>query len=468
MKFLPFIFLAVTIPTADGFTLFSPTDPYKPVESKKQSHSYSFVSSGMNGPKVSQRTITLKQAIEIGLSNNSGITAARWDSEAARARRHQAIGQQLPRISLVGSYTHYLDNQRLFPAGLPGDPTLLSKDISSGDIVLTFPIFNGGRLVNQTRAAELLYQASAHDLSRSREELVFNITSIYYTILAQHQVIKSQEFSLNTLEEHVKRIDALMQARKAANVDKLRTEVQLANVHQQLVRERNLIAIQYRILKNLLGTEEYTDTLTLQGDLSIDTSGSVISIDTSITAALNSRDDYLAAKVTVEAQARKIDIAKSSCLPSVYLRGSYGVRSAIGQTVGTGNDLGDAGGVGLSMEMPIFEGGKLLAIVKEQQANLAAAQERLLKIKQQVRFEVESAVLSIQSSRERLNAIMKSIEQAKEGYRIEQQKYNLGNGAIVDVLDAQNALLESETTYYRVLAEFHIAQAQLKLARGEE
>jgi outer membrane protein TolC len=62
----------------------------------------------------------------------------------------------------------------------------------------------------------------------------------------------------------------------------------------------------------------------------------------------------------------------------------------------------------------------------------------------------------------------KSIALARESLRIEQQKYDLGKGAIVDVLDAQAALLESETTYYRVLSEFHTALAQLKFAIGEE
>jgi outer membrane protein TolC len=59
------------------------------------------------------------------------------------------------------------------------------------------------------------------------------------------------------------------------------------------------------------------------------------------------------------------------------------------------------------------------------------------------------------------------VEQAEEGYGIEQDKYNLGKGTIVDVLDAQAALLEAQSTYYRALADHEIAKAQLRLARGE-
>jgi outer membrane protein TolC len=467
MKFIPALFCTGLVAIMSVCTLISPTNASS-LELSFRNDSSLAVSSKDSVPEILPEKMTLEQAIEIGLVNNPEIAAVRWDSEAARARRNQTAGQQFPLIGLIGSYTHFVDNQRLFPAGLPGDPSLLSKNIFSGDITLSFPIFTGGRLVNQKKAADLLYLASEHDLSRSREELVFNITSMYYTILAQEHVIESQAFSLKTLEEHVNRINALMNAQKAAYVDKLRTEVQLANIRQELLREKNLISIQYRILKNLLGSSENSNKFVLQGKLAMDTTEFSVSIDTLIETALKRRTDYLAARANVDAQARRVAIAKSSRFPSLALRGSYGFRAAAGQTLGTGDTHGDVGGVGLIMEMPLFEGGKLLGEVREQQANLAAAQERLRKIEQQVSLEVESAISNIQSSRERLNAIMKSIEQANESFRIEQQKYDLGKGAIVDVLDAQNALLETETTYYRVLAEFHIAQAQLQLARGEE
>ena len=106
------------------------------------------------------------------------------------------------------------------------------------------------------------------------------------------------------------------------------------------------------------------------------------------------------------------------------------------------------------------------AKVREEIAALAAAQERLRKLNLQVRQEVETAILDVDSSSERVRATAKAIEQARESLRIETLKYNLGAGVITDVLDAQTALLLTETTYYRVLADFYTALARLKLAVG--
>ncbi|MBI4776131.1 MAG: TolC family protein [Deltaproteobacteria bacterium] len=411
--------------------------------------------------------MTLKQAVEIALANNPEIAARGWDTTAAEARRGQAVGARLPSLGLAGGYTHHLDRQRLIAAGKEGEPGLFSRDIVSGDLVLSLPLFTGGRLVSQVSAAELLRDAADHRLARSREELVFNVSSVFFSILAQRRVIESLEFSRRTLAEHLKRIDELIAAQKAAKVDRMRTEVRLADVDQQLVREANLMAIQRRALASLLGIGGHIEEITPVGELEPQETAPAPQLETALATAWRGRGDYLAARSATEAQARNVDVAESGHWPTISLQGAYGGRWAAGPSTGSG-DEGDVGRVGLVLDVPLFVGGQVDARIHEQRANLAAAQERLHTLDLQVRLEVETALLNVESSGERAAAIRKSIAQARESLRIERQKYDLGKGAIVDVLDAQAALLESETNFYRVLAELQIAQAQLKLAMGEE
>jgi outer membrane protein TolC len=445
MKILP---LLLIVGLLGGCAAMGPTDPYASVKVRK------VFSTGFEvahqAPRIPRGLLTLQQAIETALANNPEVAARGWDASAAQARRDQAFGVRLPRLDAVGGYTRYMDEQRLIAASQDGEPGLFGRDIVSGDLVLTMPLFTGGRLVNQVRAAELLQKAADHRLVRSREELVFNVSSVFLYMLAQQHVIESLAFSRQTLAEHLKRIDALVEAQKAARVDRMRTEVRLADVEQLLVREKNLLAIQRRALVSLLGLEDQDEEISPQGKLEVQEKGVLPDLETALSRAWKERGDYLAARSSLEAQARNVDIAKSGNWPTVSVQGS------------------DVGRAGLVLEVPIFEGGQVDAGIREQRANLAAAQERLRLLDLQVRLEVESALLNVESSGERAAAIRTSIAQAKESLRIEQQKYSLGKGAIVDVLDAQAALLETETTYYRVLADFHTAMAQLKLAMGEE
>jgi outer membrane protein TolC len=422
--------------------------------------------------KIPEGPLTLREAVEVALANNPEVVARGWDTTAAEARRDQAFGERLPRLSAVGGYTHSLDRQRLIAASRDGEPGLFGRDIVSGDLVLSVPLFTGGRLVSQVKATDLFQQAASHRLARSREELIFNVTGIFYSILSQRYVIESLEFSRKTLAEHLQRINALIEAQKAARVDRMRTDVRLADIEQQLVREKNLLTIQHRVLISLLGLADQVEEISPHGELEPQEMAFVNSLVPDLTTALakawKGRGDYLAARSSLEAQAGIVDIAKAGHWPTVALQGAYGGRLAAGSTTGAGEEQGDVGRVGLVLEVPIYEGDQVNAGIREQRANLAAAQERLRTLDLQIRLEVETALLSVESSRERAAAIRKSIGQAKESLRIEQQKYNLGKGAIVDVLDAQAALLVSETTYYRILAEFHTALAQLRLAMGEE
>ena len=443
-----------------------PTDPYASVNIRGGDSTG--VDVELQTPRIPKDPLTLQQAIETALANNPEIAARGWDAAAAQAGRDQALGARLPWVGIVGGYTHTLDEQRLIPASRDGESGLFSRDIVSGDLVVSMPLFTGGRLVNQVNAADLLRKAAEQRLARSREELVFNVSSVFNSILAQEHVIESLEFSRKTLTEHVNRIDALITAQKAARVDRMRTEVRLADIEQQLVREKNLQSIQYRALANLLGLRASEKQLPLQGELEMQENIVLPKLETALSVAREDRADYLAARSSLEAQAKNVDVAKSGHLPTLSVQGSYGRRWATGPTTGAGDEQGDVGRIGMAMEVPIFEGGQVDADIREKRAALAAAQERLRLLDLQVRLEVEAALLNVESSGERAVAIRKSIAQAKESLRIEQQKYNLGKGAIVDVLDAQAALLESETTYYLVLAEYHTAVAQLKLAMGAE
>jgi outer membrane protein TolC len=463
MKILP---LLLVVGLLGGCASMGPTDPYASVNVGGISSSGFDVAH--QALRIPEGPLTLQQAIETALANNPEVAARGWDAAAAQARRDQAFGARLPRVGIVGGYTHTLDNQRLISASRDGESGLFGRDIVSSDLVVSLPLFTGGRLVNQVNAADLLRQAAAQRLARSREELVFNVQSVFNSILAQEHVIESLAFSRKTLTEHVNRIDALIAGQKAAKVDRMRTEVRLADIEQQLVREKNLQSIQHRALFNLLGLGDVEAQISLQGELEKRVETVLPELKSALSTAWESRADYLAVRSSLEAQAKNVDVSKSGHWPTLSVQGSYGGRWAAGPTTGTGDEQGDVGRIGLVLDVPIFDGGQVDADVREKRAALAAAQERLRLLNLQVRLEVETARSNVESSGERASAIRKSIDQAKESLRIEQQKYNLGKGAIVDVLDAQAALLESETTYYRVLAEYHTAVAQLKLAMGAE
>jgi outer membrane protein TolC len=235
----------------------------------------------------------------------------------------------------------------------------------------------------------------------------------------------------------------------------------------------------------------------VQGELTL--RGSAPDLNGALAMAFAERGDYRAALASLDAQAMKVNSARAARWPKLSLDGTFGMRAATGigdngivytDRVNSSTRYATnpapphnlsgghmwpypeyilpVGSVALVAEYPIFTGGKIASQIDEQEAKLASAQAALRKLALQIRLDVETALLNVSSTRQRADAMRKAIEQSKESYRIEEQKYEVGKGTITDVLDAQAAMLDAETNYYKVVADYNIAVAQLGLATGEK
>lgn len=415
---------------------------------------------------VRDEPLTLEHAIRIAVERNPGVAARASEAEAAAARLERASAERRPEVRVEAGYSRHLDPQRLLPVGQPGDPAALSRDIVAGDLVVSMPLFTGGRLHNLELAGDLLREAATLRLARSRDELVYDVSAVFFAMLAQREVVEALDVSRRTLDEHLRQTEALIEAEKVAGVDRLRAEVRLADVRQRLVEERNLLTIHGRLLANLLGLPSAVDADAIRGNLDVPADLTLPHREQAVERALRSRDDYLAAQAAFEAQARSVRAAEAARWPTVSLRGAYGTRWGVGSIRGDGEEIGDVGQVLVAVDAPLLDGGRIAAEVAEQRALLAAEQQWLRSLELEIRLEVETALSDVEAAHERAGSLRPAIEQARESLRIERRKYELGKGTVVDVLDAQTALLEVETTSSRVLAELRTAVARVELATG--
>jgi outer membrane protein TolC len=445
-----------------GCVMTNPYETYTPVsypeisavEAHSETRSAGVPEASING------SLTLEQAIKIAIENNPEISATQWDVNAAGSSLDIALAGRLPTLRLETGYRWYLDDQRLIAARYNGDPGIFDKNILQGDLVVSWPIYTGGRISSEIAAAELIKMSEERRLSRTREELIFNISSTFYAMLAQKELIRSLEFSTNAMEAQRSQVQELMSAQKAARVDLLRTEVRLADLKQRLVREKNILAIEKQLLANLMGVESNPEEFSIEGELDTNIHPE-LPPEKTLSNVLDIRNDYKSAKALLEARERRVDAARAGHLPMVTVSGSYGERIALS------GDNEDTGAIALSMSIPLFEGGSTSAQVAKEHALLASVRERLRKLELQIRLELESSMLDIQLNIERIEAGRRSIEQAEESLRIEQLKYNLGKGSITDVLDAQSAMLSSQTNFYQALSDYRISIAKYRLAAGE-
>jgi len=412
--------------------------------------------------------LSLRTLIDLALANNPELAAGAFERDAAAARAQGAEAARLPRVTVEGGYTAYGDDARLVAAHANGELGAFGSQILNADVVLRVPLYTGGRLVAELNAAQLLEAASSQRLSRSKSDLIFNVSSLYYAQLAQIRLIGALVASRDVLASQLQRVQALVNERKAAKVDALRTEVKLADVRQRLLREQNGLDILRRTLLNLLGEDTGERQIVLVDALqkpALD--ARPLAVLTQL--ALAQRADIQAAQTELDAQNARIAAARAGNAPTLNLLAAAGGRKLYGiSQQPVGSDSQDTTyRIGLSFDMPLFDGGRTAARVAEESAKLAALQARFDKLRLQVRLEIETAYTALTSALERLASTEQLAALAAENLHIEQEKYALSRGTLFDVLDAQSALTEAQATHIRALADANTAAAQLSWASAE-
>jgi len=306
----------------------------------------------------------LPALIAYALTHNPEVSATAFDGQAASARTRQAQSAELPRISIEGGYALYQPDLRLIAASFNGELGVFGNNILATDLVLRLPLYAGGRLVAEMRAAELLEASTGQRLARSKGDLVYNISSLYFGQLAQMRLIESLDASAATLVSHLDQVNAMIAARKAARVDALRTEVKLADFRQRSLRERNTLAVQQRVLLNLMGAREASADFALAGTLSRPAS-EYRTTATLGESALEHRPDMIGARAEFDAQKARVEAARAGHRPTINLVAAVGNRSMVQPTQQPSGQPGSdtVSRIGITLEIPLYEGGRTTARV---------------------------------------------------------------------------------------------------------
>lgn len=162
-------------------------------------------------------------------------------------------------------------------------------------------------------------------------------------------------------------------------------------------------------------------------------------------ALLESRPDVRQAEEQMVAANANIAVAKAALYPSISLTAGFG-----GESKQLGDVLNSASRIwtgGLSLNLPIFDAGKLNARVDQasaKQKQVLASYEGVL---QNAFREVNDALVSLREQTEREYALNKAQFAAQKALQISENRYQSGYSAYLEVLDAQRVYNEATLTF---------------------
>lgn len=386
--------------------------------------------------------LSLEKSIELALKNNPAIQIANTDREKSVWGVKEAEGGKLPSLSLGSNYRTNQDTKG-------------SGDFNNS-LSLNWQLYSGGRLENQVKQSELGVTNADLSVEKTKQQVKLDAISGYYDVLAARNLLAVNQETVDNLTTHLNNVQAQYDTGVVAKSDLLRSQVELANAQQNLIKAQNNYEVALSALFTTMNIK-YDNDVTLDGDLQYESDNRTL--EDCISAAMKNRPDIAQANVAVDIASSGVDSAKSGKLPTVSLSASTGWNNNILPDT-------DSWSVGVGASFNVFDGGITNNKIKGAESSLAKAKLQVQQTESSAEQEVRQSYLNMKEAEKRQESTKMTVGKANEDLYIAQEKYKAGMGTNLDVIDAQLALTQAQTNHVQALYDYNVNKAKLDKAIG--
>lgn len=407
-------------------------------------------------------SLTLDELFRLGTENSLRLQATRMQEVIAADKEKTAQTSRLPDIS-IGATTGYIGRPTVFRRGLsqPVHPDM--PDWSHNyNVEVTQPIYRGGKIHYTIKRSSLEKQIAALNSTNDKAEIKLLLLGQYMDLFSLY---KQKEVFARNVEESARRLEDIRRLKKEGIVtrnDELRSELQLTN-DQLAYREANdNIAIVSQQLDVVLGLDE---TLLLQPDTGLlYTAVSLESSDEYVRQAYENYPELQIARYNTRLAENDIRLSKADYLPSLSLRAANTLARPLSTTMEDmfSNNWNIA--LSLSYNLSSLYQNKHKVHEARQYVNIRKNREE--QVRQDIRINVKSAWIKHHEALDRVEALLLSVRQAEENYRIVRNRYLNQLSILTDLLDASSIRLEAELQLTNARTEVIYSYYQLMRSCG--
>jgi outer membrane protein len=390
--------------------------------------------------------ITLEQALELAKERANQIRLSELDIKKAEEEIKRVRAGILPQVSFSYNYTYF--GQDLALGTTPHNRQ--SAVLQLNQTIFNKQVFELIKLANIQRELQSLIK---EDVQRTLQS---QVKDLFYGLLYRKELVKLQEENLDYWEENHRIVSAKFSAGVVPKVELLRAQSQLEQAKAQLEQARvdYLRALEdFKALLKLDGSVELEGTLELK-EFSLK--------EEELLQALKEKNSTLrVSKKAVELAQGTVELKRAQNLPTVNGFASYqlftGKRSFVGDT-----EWLRGHSFGVSINYLIFDGFSRKAEISGAEIDLLKQRENLLQLEYDLRARLRGILLSINSLKTQIKAVQSSLEFAKEGLRLSTERYRLGVGSQLELLEARANYNNLLANYYLLLYQYNSSLAGLE------
>jgi len=427
---------------------------------------------GLVNIPVQAQVLTLSDAIQRALEQNPAISATRYQVKAANAATRVAQGAHLPQLDLnyiarqsnnpLDAFADKLNTRSVDPAldftadalNEPDPSTLYNTQLS-----LRIPVYAGGADAAGVRVASAREQGAVHRRDRVQAQVIHQTIQAYRKSQATTKALAISDDAVKAAKEHVKTTSQLARAGRIITSDKLTAEIYLAGIQAQYEQARLQVDLAIEQLLQVTGLDTKDETI-----LSSWQANSNIPVGKAkplVQQALATRKDLLSLESQIKAAEARVDQASAAYQPRVDV---IATSNWYDQNGGFDEQSWAVGGV---INMNLYAGDRHRQQIAANKFRANMMRDKLRQQQLMVRRQVRSAIAREQAARRRLKISSRYNDKARQTVRLIKKRYGQGRTILIDLLQAERALIATRQETLAAGLELQLAYSDLNLATGK-
>lgn len=398
-------------------------------------------------PVASGMDLSMEQAVQLALSNNTDLYITQNGEESAEAELRRARGEEGVSLSLSSNLT---SNK---PEGQE------HTESATNSLTATIPLYTGGKNQANVESGKIGVKSAELRTERQREDLKLNVIKAYSHALQDKKTVDVRQEAVDNYEAHHYITNQRYLAGDVARVDVIRASVELSNAQYELTQAKNNYESRLDTLRNYLNIDS-NEPLNLAEAFQYEQFS--IPLDDCVDYAHNKRKDLLVDLYSLKQKELAIKSAKSGYLPSVNASIGTGFN---GNSTSSWEMKKDVSAT-VSVSWNIFDSGVTAAQVNAAKKDRDVARLTYEKDKSNADLALREAYHNMRGAERQLQSTRDAVAKAKEDYYISGEKYKAGEGIMLDVLDAQKSLSDAQLNHISAQYDYIRYKAAVENAMG--
>lgn len=397
---------------------------------------------------------TLRDSLVSAYQTNPTLTAQREALKATDATVAIARAQGRPQVSATAGLNKDLARSGILDNGARG-PTL------SVGVDLSMPLFTGGRINNSIKAAKTRVEAGRATLRGVEGDVFTAAVTAYMDVIRDRAIVELNQNNVKVLQTNLQATKDQFEIGDLTRTDVAQSQARLELGRANLASAQGQEARSEQEYRRVIGHEP--------GDLAPPPPLPPLPAtpEEAVRIALANNPDIEASNRQAQAAGYDVNVARAQRLPNLSAGVSETYVNALGGSIGGVPRTGTQTTAGVNAVIPIYQGGEPAARIRQAQAIQGQTLEQAIGAERSVVAQARSAFAAYQAAQEAITSQQTAVEAnelALEGARAER---TVGTRTVLDVLNAEQELLNSQVALVTARRDAYVAGFQLLNAMGQ-